>query len=242
MRVALISDIHGNRVALEAVLADIDRNGVDEIICLGDVSPLGPDPVGVLDIVRDRKLRCIMGNHDEFLLDPELIRRYNTVTPIIAGVDWCRDQLRAPDFDFLRSFHRELLVPMDGGSTLLLFHGSPRSHMELILATTPAAELDTILSGKQGTVMAGGHTHVQMMRQHKGQLLVNVGSVGLPFRQDVTQGVPEILDHAEYAVVESTDGFVRVQLERLSLDRSQLLKAARETKNPMRDMLIAQYS
>lgn len=241
MRIALISDIHGNRLALEQVLADIDRNGADEIICLGDVATLGPDPLGAIDLVRDRKLRCVMGNHDEFLLDPELIRTYDTVAPIVAAVDWCRDQLRPEDSGFFQRFQRELSVPM-GDSTLLLFHGSPRSHMELILATTPASQLDTILDGRRATVMAGGHTHVQMLRQHKGQLIVNAGSVGMPFREDVTQGIPQVLDHAEYAVIESGSGSVRVQLERVALSRAALLDAARTTENPMRGMLIAQYS
>ena len=68
MRVALISDIHGNSVSLEAVLADIERENVDQIICLGDISTLGPKPVEVMDRIRDLGCECILGNHDFFLL------------------------------------------------------------------------------------------------------------------------------------------------------------------------------
>ncbi len=73
MRIALISDIHANEVALGAVLDDIERTGVDRVVCLGDVATLGPRPESVLDRIRQMDCPCIMGNHDAFLLDPELI-------------------------------------------------------------------------------------------------------------------------------------------------------------------------
>ena len=73
MRIALISDLHANEVALGAVLADIKRVGVDRIICLGDVATLGPHPESVLQTLRDLGCPCIQGNHDAFLLEePEL--------------------------------------------------------------------------------------------------------------------------------------------------------------------------
>ncbi len=73
MRIALISDIHGNEIALRTVLKEIDEEAVDAIYCLGDVAPLGPHPRETIDIVRSRGIPCVMGNHDEFLLLPELI-------------------------------------------------------------------------------------------------------------------------------------------------------------------------
>src|SRR5690348_61501 len=85
-RVALISDIHSNEVALRAVVADIRRTGVDQIICLGDVANLGPAPNAVIEILAGLECPCIMGNHDEFLLDPSLVRAYNDAPRIIASV------------------------------------------------------------------------------------------------------------------------------------------------------------
>ena len=73
MRVALISDLHANLVAIQAVLADIQRVGVDQIFCLGDVATLGPAPGAVLQLLRDLRCPCILGNHDAFLLDAALI-------------------------------------------------------------------------------------------------------------------------------------------------------------------------
>ena len=82
MRVALISDLHGNLVALDAVRADARRLGVDAVVCLGDVATLGPHPREVLAAVDELGTPTILGNHDEFLLEPALIARY-TEAPII---------------------------------------------------------------------------------------------------------------------------------------------------------------
>ncbi len=111
MRIALISDIHGNAIALEAVLAEVDGERVDRTICLGDVATLGSQPREVLDILRERRMVSVLGNHDEFLFVPELLHQYATGAPIEAAVDWCRGQLRPADFDYLMTFERELMVP-----------------------------------------------------------------------------------------------------------------------------------
>jgi putative phosphoesterase len=242
MRVALISDLHGNELALEAVLADLARGGADELVCLGDVATLGPRPRAVLARLRALGCRCIMGNHDEFLIDPPLIQRYTEAPIIVQAVDWCRAQLDADELDFVRGFARGFELELGGGATLLLFHGTPRSHMEDLLATTPADEVDRLLDGRHATVMAGGHTHVQMLRQHRGMLLVNPGSVGLPFREHVGGGPPTILAHAEYAIVEARDGVVAVALRRVALDRAALREAAAASDNPLAPLLRAQYA
>ena len=210
MRVALISDLHANDVALQAVLADIARVGTDQIVCLGDVATLGPRPREVLARLRDLACPCILGNHDEFLLDAQLIHTYTEAPVIVDAVDWCRAQLSREELDFVRTFEARRGVALDGGATLLLFHGSPRSHMEDLLATTPPDELDRALDGRAATVMAGGHTHVQLLRQHRGTLLVNPGSLGMPFREYVGGRAPTILDHAEYAIVEAARGRRRI--------------------------------
>ena len=242
MRVALISDLHGNAVSLAAVLDDIERVGFDQIVCLGDVATLGPRPDFVLDTLRELGCPCIQGNHDAFMLDPDLIRTYSEVPVVIDAVDWCRSRLSAADLDFLRTFKSTLELTLDGHSKLLLFHGSPRSHMEDLLATTPPDELDRLLAGHRATVMAGGHTHLQMLRQHRGMLLVNPGSVGLPFKEYVCGGAPTLLDHAEYATVAASGGGVSVELRRVPVDRRALRDAVQASDNPLRDMLLQQYA
>jgi predicted phosphodiesterase len=241
VRVALISDLHGNEIALRAVRDEIDHAGVDEIVCLGDVATLGPRPREVIDILRERGCACIMGNHDEFLVDPTLVQEYSREQPVIDAVDWCRDTLASDELDFVANFERTRRVPLDDHSTLFLFHGSPSSNMTDIVETTHPEDLDRMLSGHTATVMAGGHTHIQMVRHHRDTVVVNPGSVGLAFKDYAKGKAPTLLPQAEYATIESVDGRVRVGLHRVVLDAYALCEAAEASDLPMRDLLVAQY-
>lgn len=241
-RVALISDLHGNELALNAVLDDIAHRGVDQTVCLGDVATLGPRPVAVLERLQKLGCVCILGNHDEFMLDASLVREYSKIPILLDAVAWCLAQLPSDAIDFIRSFQRSFELPLDQTNRLLLFHGSPESNVVDLLATTPPDELERMLAGRHDAVMAGGHTHIQMLRQHRGILIVNPGSVGIPFREYVGGGPPFVLPHAEYATVESTDGAVSVQLHRVPLDRSALRAAALSVDNPICASLAQMYS
>ncbi len=117
--------------------------------------------------------------------------------------------------------------------------------METLLATTPADELDMMLDGRRGAVLAGGHTHIQLLRQHRGRLLVNPGSVGMPFTEHIGANPntpPTILAHAEYAVVRAEKGRISVDLRRIELDKKRLREAALASEVPLRGMLAAQYA
>jgi putative phosphoesterase len=242
MRVALISDIHSNEVALRAVLSDIGRTGVDQVVCLGDVANLGPQPNAVIEILAKLGCPCIMGNHDEFLLNPELVHSYDRTPRVVASVDWSRSRLSSDELEFIGRFERAREIMLGNSSKLYLFHGSPRSNMEAILASTPVETLDEMVAGNAAAVMAGGHTHIQMLRQHHGYLFVNPGSVGMPFKDYVSGGSPTILCHAEYAIIEEAGGNIEVSLRRLQLDRDKLCRAQKQSAHPLREFLLKQYS
>jgi putative phosphoesterase len=242
MRIALISDIHANEVALHAVLDDMEQVGVDRMACLGDVATLGPAPGAVLQTLQALGCPCIMGNHDAFLLDPPLIHTYTESPRVIAAVDWCRSQLSGKALDFVRTFQPHLEISLDAQRTLLLFHGSPRSHMDIILSTTSPDELDRLLAGHNAPVMAGGHTHIQMLRQHRGLLIVNPGSAGQAFKEFVAGKPPTLLAHAEYATVEATQRGIAVALRRVPLNKNALREAAGACDSPLQDWLLQQYA
>jgi predicted phosphodiesterase len=246
VRVALISDIHGHQIALELVLAEIDREAVDLIVCLGDVATLGPRPLECIQLLRSRAIRSVLGNHDAFLLQPDLIEQYAPPPLVARAVDWCRTELHDDDLTWLQTFELELDVPMGPAGTVRLFHGSPRSHMEVILATTPADELDEMLAGRSGAVLAGGHTHVQMLRQHRGQLVLNVGAVGMPFLEDFRSAsqrneAPRIMPHAEYTILSLDRGRIQADLRRVALRDGSSRNAVLQSQMPMREMFAAQY-
>jgi putative phosphoesterase len=242
MRIALISDLHGSEFALNAVLADMARTGVDQIVCLGDVVTLGPRPREVLGRLAELGCICILGNHDEFMLDERLTRSYSEAPIIIEAVDWCRAQLSAAELKFIASFSRRFELKLNNSGSLLLFHGTPASNTTDLLATTPAEQVDELLGARRATVMAGGHTHLQMLRQHRGTLLVNPGSVGLAFKEYAAGKVPILLPHAEYAVVEAMDGDIAVSLRRVPLDKADLREAAGTAPHPLKAWMMQQYS
>ena len=219
MRIALISDIHGNAVALEAVLADIHREQPDQVICLGDVATLGPQPRHVLAQLQATSCSCIMGNHDSVLLHLTAIRNYIMLPGVEDTVRWCAQQLSPADLEYVRSFRPSLALSAGDGASLLCFHGSPQSNTDLILAETSAVELEKLLAGSTATVLAGGHSHIQMLRRHRSVLVVNPGSVGAPWEQiPFSGGLPRVLPWAEYALVEWIDGVLSVDLRRVPFE------------------------
>lgn len=241
-RTALISDIHGNAIALHAVLRSIEAQGVDEIVCLGDVATLGVAPVEVVATLQRLGCRCIMGNHDDYVIDPNLTDPHNDGALIVDSIDWCRDQLSSDQLAFIRGFASGFDMEPVGRHRLKLFHGSPSSNLVDLLADTPADVFDDQLGSTRTSVMAGGHTHLQMLRQHRGTLVVNPGSVGAPFEEYAHGRAPTILDHAEYAVVEFRDDDVGVAMHRVALDRAKLAKAARDSSFPMGPFLAQIYA
>ena len=232
MRIALFSDIHGNLVSFEAVLADIERERPDRVICLGDVATLGPQPREVVARLRALSGPCITGNHETYLFNAELGRAYMDVAWFNQSIDWCREQLSTADLEFLRTFQPLLEISLDAKTTLLCFHGSPHSNTDNILAVTPTADLDQMLTGYSATIMAGGHTHVQMLRQHRGPLVVNVGSVGMPFEQMPFKDAPRVLPWAEYAIINWLHGVLSVEFRRVPVDMEAIKQAALASSMP----------
>ena len=99
MRLALISDIHGNLVSLNAVLADIKKAQVDEIICLGDVVNLGPQPKEVISTLKSLGCRCVQGNHDLFVINPQTVHSYTQDEWFIKLLTWSISQLSEDDIN-----------------------------------------------------------------------------------------------------------------------------------------------
>ena len=237
-RIALVSDVHGNLHALERVLEDARAASVDGVACLGDVCTLGPYPVEVLSLLRERASWFIQGNHDEYMSKPELLAAHSTAPVVTSAVAWCRSELDPSSHAFLQTFTTGETIELGAGVRLALYHGSPGDNTQDVLAETPPAELDELLRGHGADVLAGGHTHVQMLRQHRGKLVVNPGSVGLPFRECVTAGAPTVLPHAEYAIIEARQGNVSVGLRRVELE---LVAQSEKWSEPMGRYLTQQY-
>jgi predicted phosphodiesterase len=242
MRVALVSDIHGNLVSFEAVLADITREQVNQIVCLGDVPTFGPQPCEVMARLKDLDCLCIMGNHDLELLNLDAALEDIDGPPLVVEwIEWCASQLSQADFEYLHSFQPLIEVPLDAKTTLLCFHGSPRSNKDYIFATTPTTELDEMLARHTAIVMAGGHTHMQMLRRYNDVMVVNVGSVGWPLEQMPFKDIPRYMPWAEYAIVNWIDGNLSIELRRVSIDLDTVKQAALDSDMPRAAFWIEQW-
>ena len=230
--VAVISDIHGNAVALDAVLADIDGRGVEEIVCLGDVIACGPVPKAVIARLVERRCRSVLGNTDEWffgrLLPEPHQRDYDRLMRLIEwGVRAAGDDAHA----YVESLPPRLRVDL-GSDRLLCFHGSPRSPVEPILAETPDAALGEMLAEHEAAAYACGHTHVQLVRGLGGILVVNAGSVGVPLASEPAATPPAF---AEYAVITSHGSGIDAALCRVPVDARDASAAARASGMPHAD-------
>lgn len=233
MRIALLADIHGNLVALETVLHELAQESIEQVICLGDVGALGPQPREVL--ARLRQLHCpvILGNTDAWLLAAPGAKTSDSET-LRAITAWCAEQLTEEDRSYLHTFSPLLKFPLDAGRTLLCYHGSPRSFDDVIASITLNAVVKQMLVGLAATVMVGGHTHIQMIRRYENAHLVNVGSVGLP---GVNAGSPELPSNrqvhwAEYGVLSIEAGRLSIDLRRTPLDMHAVLRAGTNSGMP----------
>ena len=242
MRIAFISDIHGNFTALEAVLKDIDQPNIDQLICLGDTVSLGPQPVEVLKALRERNAITIMGNHDQAILEPEKAQNFEITSHLIPDLLWGRKQLSDENFEYIHSFKPGHTVTLPNGTELFAYHGSPKSTTDLILPTTSTEVLQELYAGLTATVFIGGHTHIQMHRRHGDLLFLNSGSVGNAFKFAYSPGnPPSLLRWAEYAIVEQDGIFLRSDMRRIYFDIEALLERVRASSLPGADWWFRQY-
>ena len=213
MRVAVITDIHGNLVALEAALAAIDAMGVDQIYCGGDLVGYGPDPNEVCALIEDRAIPTIYGNYD-YAIARELDDcgcAYVTPHDRELGqqsVIWTRANTNARAKAFMLGLPFDLRFAM-GETRVRLVHGSPRKVNEYLFEDKPASLYERLAASAECDVLVFGHTHKPWVRAYGGVLFVNCGSVGKPKDAD---------PRAAFAVLELTDGKVSVAIERVPYD------------------------
>ena len=173
MRVAAISDIHGNLPALEAVLAEIDREGVDDIVVAGDTAH-GPWAAEIVDLLAERSARCVRGNADR-----EVVDRSDLFGPLAP---WSADRLGERRLTVVAGWPLTVELSVDGLGETLVCHSTPTSEDPIYTRITPDAELVSILGNVDADVLVCGHTHMQYDRTlSSGLRVVNPGSVGIPY-------------------------------------------------------------
>ena len=189
MRIGVISDIHSNYDALQAVLSAI--GDYDALICLGDLVGYGAQPNEVVSEIRSLRPKAIvMGNHDCAVSTGETS---GFVPHAVHAVEWTRKNISPENLSYIASLRTEVTWTIDGAKVALA-HGSPRDPLnEYIYPDTAEFILRSLVEDSGGTVLLLGHTHVPFVRKFDSMLLGNPGGVGQPRDGDA---------RASYAILE----------------------------------------
>jgi predicted phosphodiesterase len=246
MKLALISDIHGNLFAFDAILEDIHQREIEQILCLGDVVTGGPQPREVL--IRLQEIGCpiVMGNTDALALDPHLHKHSSQYGQYLQDVEyWATQQLTDQDKAFIRTFQPTIEWPLNDQAILLAYHGSPRSFSERILPETSLEQLDELFAGyPTAQILAGGHIHQQFFLRYRDKLVLNPGSVGLPLDRLLARSESGARNPpwGEYAIITIEGNHFSVELLRVPFDIESFLAFLSQRGMPHTEWLVNSWS
>ncbi len=237
MRLALLSDVHGNPIALEAVLADVAaQGGVDGYVVLGDLAALGYDPVGALErLARLPNVRITRGNVDRFVTTgarpgptieeaqahPRLVPQVVATAALFA---WTHGAVSATGWlRWLADLPLEVRLTLPDGTRLLGVHASPGSDEVGISPAVSDTDLAKMLAGCEADLVCVGHTHWPLDRTAGGVRVVNLGSVSNPMAPDL---------RASYVLLEAGPNGYHVEHRRVAYDLGAVLEAIQASGQP----------
>jgi putative phosphoesterase len=223
MRFAVVSDVHGNLTALEAVIEDIARRGVDGVVHGGDLALMGPRPAEVIDRIRELGWPGVVGNTDELLWRPEEHARQRDRAPQLqtllswlfdAYAPYTLEQIGDERLAWLRDLPAELRI--DG---IAIVHASPGDLWRAPMPDATDRDLDVTYGPLETRIVAYGHIHRPFTRAIRGLVVANAGSAGMPWDGD---------KRASYLIVE--DG--RVELIRVDYDADSVARELADCAHP----------
>lgn len=218
--IAVIADIHGNVWALEAVLKELDRLHPSQVVVAGDLALGGPKPAECVALIRRRGYPTIRGNTDEWL----------TKAParVTDPISWTSAALSEEDREFLAALPF-LWRHNDETGEVAVIHATPWSIGDVVRPDAPEHEARRMVEETRAAAVVYGHIHHAYVREVMGKLLVNTGSVGLPFDGDW---------RASFATLSSEGGRWKARIHRVAYDRDMAISASRKTDNPERERFI----
>lgn len=236
MRIAVVSDVHGNQAALEAVLADVRDAAPDLVLLGGDLADAGSSPAAVVDRLRDLACPGVLGNTDEMLVDPAAFRRFASASPQLAGLWTAVEEMAAFTRDALGAERLEWMGRLASTWTndaLALVHARPDTPWRAPSPEAGDAELEAVYGVLARPLVVYGHIHVPFVRRLPARVVANCGSVGQPHDGDprasyliVDHGVPQ-LRRVAYDVARERD-----RLASSGLPRWQWVARILETARP----------
>ncbi|HEU0243199.1 MAG TPA: metallophosphoesterase family protein [Candidatus Limnocylindrales bacterium] len=230
-RIAILSDIHGNRVALEAVSKELRREKPDAVLVAGDLVLNGPDPNGTIDALRvleSEGALIVSGNTDIAVGDFDYgsaFPQYQDGVPdtIVAAAEWAHDELGDDQLEWLRRLPSERRIRTADDSLVLVVHASPGSQTRGFDQALDANIVFERASATDARVICVGHTHIPEIRDLGWKVIVNAGSAGYVFDGDAT---------ASWAVVDVHEGTVTGEIRRTAFDAVAVANAISERGLP----------
>lgn len=218
-RIAIFADVHGNIPALSAVLKDLELIQPDEILVGGDLVGRGPQGGAVIDEIRSRRWPSVRGNHEEYLTS---FRRREVPSHWLTSDDWDASRWMAAE---LTEEHEHYIASLPfslnaGGGEIFLTHGSPVSTNDGLGPWSRDRKLEKALSMIDGELLVCAHTHRPMLRKVGAGMVVNIGSVGLPFNGD---------RRAQYALFHSRTSDWDVEFRQVEYNLEETLEIYRES-------------
>ena len=244
MRIALLSDIHGNPVALDAVLADSRRVGAEAYWVLGDLVAIGYNPVGVLErLGRLGNAVFVRGNTDRYVVtgdgpsptreeakvDSEHVDRLVDVAMSFA---WTRGFISGHGwFDWLADLPMEERLTLPDGTSALLVHAAPGTDDGSGLHPGLSnVEIGQLTNHSRAALVCVGHTHETMDRQLPNTRIVNPGSVSNPKAPDL---------RASYAILDATESGIEVHHRFVKYDHAAVIEAVLASRHPATDFIVS---
>ncbi|MBF0569270.1 MAG: YfcE family phosphodiesterase [Candidatus Omnitrophica bacterium] len=227
MKIAILSDVHANLPALQAVIVDARSRQVNEFWNLGDMVGFSPFPNETIALLQQTCAQHIVGNYDLKVLSAERIakmRKTQKDADKLFSFEWTHQHLSPESVSFIKSLAETERVKVKG-QRVLLTHGSPEGIEDGLADTTPLARFEALALNSKADIILCGHTHRFFQKKVAGVFFVNPGSVGRPFDGDT---------RASYAILEITDQGVTAELFRVSYDVQGLAAEMKALQFPAR--------
>ncbi|GGC84710.1 serine/threonine protein phosphatase [Thalassobacillus devorans] len=230
MRLAFLSDIHGNARALEAVLEDIEKRNVDQLFVLGDIAYRGLEPERSVELVRGLDSQVIKGNADEWIVRG--VQDGEVPDKVIEGMNqeraWAHANMTSESVNYLNELPREITEEYKG-INIHGFHATPADLFEVVLPDATEDEMkDRLMVNQLADVYIYGHIHKPYIRYINGKMVVNTGSVGLPF---------DGLAQPSYVLIDIGENGVQSSIVRTNYELAGLVEDIEVSDYPQKNVL-----
>jgi putative phosphoesterase len=230
LKIAFLSDIHGNATALEAVLEDIKARNVDKTYVLGDICYRGPEPKRSLDLVRELDAEVIKGNADEWVVRG--VQKGEVPNQALELMNkeraWTLSKLDLESIHYLQSLPLELKIELEG-VRIHAYHATPKSLFDIVPPDEPEEKLMETQMIQEAELYIYAHIHKPYIRYTNGKCIINTGSVGLPFDGS---------NNASYAIVDLNGINYQTAIIRVDYNVEKVINQFSFTDYPNKESMV----